>query len=217
MSVRGLSFCSWSGGKDSCLALDRHYARGGAPKPRLLTMTNPDGRTGAHGLSAPVLGRQAASLGLDIEFGQTDMAGYEAALALKLAAFAASGIEFGVFGDIDLEEHRVWIERVLLSSGLRPLFPLWRVPRRDVVAEFLERGYRALIVSARKGSGAEPFLGRMLDPSCVAELEAANVDPSAEGGEFHTFVLDGPAFAYPVEVARGAVEETDTHFLLPLG
>lgn len=68
--------CSWSGGKDSTLALDLAIEEGGRPRA-LLTMLTEDGkRSRSHGLPITVLAAQAEALGIDLTTQGTSWAAY---------------------------------------------------------------------------------------------------------------------------------------------
>ena len=59
-------FCSWSGGKDSCLALYLAIQKGAVPRT-LLTVVREDGeRSRSHGLPVSVLQQQALALGIPL-------------------------------------------------------------------------------------------------------------------------------------------------------
>ena len=139
---KGLTaFSSWSGGKDSCLALHRSLA-GGNSVAVLFTMTHESGgflRT--HGTPGALIERQAEALGLPVRFASSTWQGYEAAFKEEVARLKSGGIEAGVFGDIDLAEHREWIERVCAEMAIEPLLPLWGEKREDLVLEFIDLGY----------------------------------------------------------------------------
>ena len=99
-------FCSWSGGKDSCLALYHAIQHGGKPQC-LLTMMAEDGtQSRSHRLRKAPLEEQARSLGIPIVFRSVSWENYEAVFVSALREFRESGIETGVFGDIDIDSHR---------------------------------------------------------------------------------------------------------------
>lgn len=204
LNSRGF-FCSWSGGKDSCLALYRASRQGGVPR-RLLTMLTGDGsRSRSHGLLPAVLAAQAAALNLPLTTGQAAWDDYEAVFLDCLAELRATGLNDGVFGDIDLDPHRQWVERVCGQHGITAHLPLWQGARRDLLAEFIGAGFRATIVAVSNERLPRSFLGRELDWPTVEALEAAGVDACGEEGEFHTVVTDGPLFAAPLRLGHGEV------------
>ncbi len=210
------AFASWSGGKDSCLALHRALA-GGRPVSALFCMLHEEGKfSRSHGVSRELLAAQAEALGIPIRFGSATWEGYEEAFKEEVRRLRAQGIAAGVFGDIDLAEHRAWIERVCGELGIEPLLPLWGEERRKLVTEFVNLGYRAMIISVRMEQLSSEWLGRELDLSALRDLEAAGVDPCGEGGEYHTFVFSGPLFAHPVDLQADGVAERDGHLQLEL-
>lgn len=217
MTLQGASaFASWSGGKDSCLALHRALA-GGRPVSALFCMLHEEGNySRSHGVPRELLAAQAKALGLPICFGSATWEGYEQAFKEEVRSMRARGVAAGVFGDIDLAEHRAWVERVCGELDIEPLLPLWGEDHRKLVTEFINLGYQALIVSVRMEYLSREWLGRTLTLSSLRELEAAGVDPCGEGGEYHTFVFSGPLFAHPVDLVTGGVAERDGHLQLEI-
>ena len=135
MTSRGdpLFFCSWSGGKDSCLALSRASRDGGTPRALLTMLTEGGVRSRSHGLAKPVLEAQAQSLGVSLVTRASTWEHYEVAFRTALAEFRAAGIERGVFGDIDLQPHLDWVQRVCAAEGITDAETIVRVER--IVAE----------------------------------------------------------------------------------
>jgi len=205
-------FSSWSGGKDSYLALQRAVSGGGRPVA-LYTMTAEDGRrTHSHALPVSLVERQAAALGLPLVVRGATWDGYEAAFLDGLAELRDRlGAEVGVFGDIDLQPHRDWVERVCDQAGLRACLPLWLEPRRALLDELFGAGVGATIVAVNGDRLEERFLGRRLDRALITELEAAGVDACGEEGEFHTVVTEAPLFAAPVAFARRGTATIDQY------
>jgi diphthine-ammonia ligase len=217
MTIEDLHFfSSWSGGKDSCLALHKAIQLGGRPR-RLLTMLEESGiRSRSHGLPTAVLSAQATSMGIPIETMPTTWDDYEENFLTALGRFGRDGVEAGVFGDIDLEAHREWTERVCASAGLKAYSPLWKMARRDVLDMLIQAGFKAMIVSLKEDALDGSFLGRYLTRETVEDLEEAGVDACGEEGEYHTVVLDGPLFSKPVRVARGGISSHGGYSFLEL-
>ncbi len=141
-------FASWSGGKDSYLALQRAVAGGGRPVA-LLTMTADDGRrTHSHALPVSLVARQAAALGLPLVLRGASWDDLRSRLSRRPRRAARRlGAEVGVFGDIDLQPHRDWVERVCAAAGLRACLPLWLEPRRALLDELFAAGVVATVVA----------------------------------------------------------------------
>ncbi|GAB2903024.1 diphthine--ammonia ligase [Microvirgula curvata] len=196
---------SWSGGKDSALALWRAIAAGARPLA-LLNMSDESGqRSRSHGLRPEVLAAQADSLGIELLTGQASWADYEQVFVGALHGLRARGVEQVVFGDIDLDAHRFWEEKVCVRAGLQAWLPLWQASRRSLVDEMIGAGFVARLSTVREDALPASFLGRTLDADCVTELESLGVDPCGEGGEFHTVVVDGPLFRQPLTLQTGDI------------
>jgi diphthine-ammonia ligase len=201
--------CSWSGGKDSCLALWRAIRAGGYPAC-LLTMLNETGVVSrSHGLPRSLLEGQAASLGIPIFLRAASWQTYEAEFSLALREFRERGVASAVFGDIDMDDHRDWCRRVSAGAGLAARHPLWKEPRRKLLEEFIAAGFQAVIVVVEAGKLGSGWIGRSLDADAVTALEKAGVDPCGEAGEYHTAVTDGPLFreAVPLPLPAPAFHE----------
>ena len=200
MSTANLpALCSWSGGKDSCLAL--HLAlESGIPVTRLLTVFEPDAdRSRSHALPLELLSDQAAALGLELRSPRADWATYERVFVEELEHAREAGIGQAIFGDIDLLPHREWEEKVCRRAGLTARLPLWNWARERVVAEVLARGMKAICVCINTRFLPEEFCGRAYDETFIRDLPGG-VDACGENGEFHTFVTHAPRFTRPVHV-----------------
>src|SRR4051812_33941468 len=186
--------CSWSGGKDSCLALYESLASGGRVAC-LVTMFTEDGqRSRSHGLAREVLAAQAAAIGVPLLSASATWDDYETAFVGLLSQAAARGATTAVFGDIDIPRHREWEESVCRQAGLTPALPLWQRDRMALLEAWWAAGFEARIVVAREGLVDPAFLGRVLDRPTALALAATGVDPCGENGEFHTVVTAGPLF-----------------------
>lgn len=196
---------SWSGGKDSALALLRAREAGGRPLALLNMLDETGTRSRSHGLRPEVLAAQAAALGLPLWTARASWASYGREFTALLTRAAGAGAQAAVFGDIDLQDHRDWEERVCAAAGLEAVLPLWNEPRRALVEEGLRRGLRARIVAVREDALPAGLLGRLLDPALLDEIERLGADACGERGEYHTVVVDGPGFAAPLRLCAGAV------------
>ena len=200
------SFFSWSGGKDSMLALHRAL-HAGHEVTALLAMFDETGeRSRSHGLPPHLMQAQADALGIPLVMRRASWQTYEAVFTEQLRAFAAQGVTHGLFGDIDLQPHRDWEEKVCAAAGITAVLPLWQEPRLALVDELLALGYRARIVCVDARFLGESFCGREFDAKFIADLPA-NVDACGENGEFHSFVFDGPRFRQPVPHAVARINE----------
>jgi uncharacterized protein (TIGR00290 family) len=195
--------CSWSGGKDSCLAFLRALDAGLEPVALVTMLTEDGSRSRSHGLSLEVLEAQAAALDLPLLTRATSWAGYEEAFVSALCAGGELGAAAVVYGDIDLVHHRLWDERVSAGIGLDAVLPLWQEPRSVLLDELRARGVEARLVAARDGLVPRALLGRTLDRALVAQLAALGIDPCGEEGEYHSVVVDAPTFSSRLELRPG--------------
>jgi uncharacterized protein (TIGR00290 family) len=201
MNNSGQAVCSSSGGKDSMLAL--WYARQQGIQPRtLLTMFDETGlRSRSHGVPRAIVERQARALGLELLTPSAGWTDYEKVFVGALRHLRASGHEIAIFGDIDLQAHRDWEERVCMLAGLSACLPLWHKDRLQLARESIALGFKAIVVCVDSRHLGDEFCGREFDETFIADLPPG-VDACGENGEFHTFVYDGPLFSQPVEFRR---------------
>jgi diphthine-ammonia ligase len=193
--------CSWSGGKDSCYALMKAKEQGYLPKV-LLNVLNEEGKISrSHGIPFEILQAQAKAAQLPIHMIQSSWQEYEPRFTTALQELKIDyDLQAAVFGDIDLQPHRDWEEKVCGNAGLHAVLPLWQQDRETLVMQMLGSGIRAMITSCNDTMG-ESFLGKILDEGLVSELKAIGVDVCGENGEFHTLVLDCRLFTEPISVA----------------
>ncbi len=209
---------SWSGGKDSSLALQALRADPGVRVVALLTsVTAGYDRISIHGVRRALLEAQAASLGLPlVEITlqpQCSNAEYDAAFQQGLATIRQrfpQATEIA-FGDLFLEDVRAYREQALAGSGFAPRFPLWGTPTPALAARFVTDGFVAHLVCVDTQQLDAAFAGRPFDDALLASLPES-VDPCGERGEFHTFVSDGPIFAHPIACDVGPVVLRDERF-----
>jgi uncharacterized protein (TIGR00290 family) len=204
---------SWSSGKDSTLALHSVRAAGDVDVVGLLTTVNTTAqRVAMHAVRRSLLEAQADALGLPLHVVDlpwpcpNDV--YEERMSNAVAAARISGVEVMVFGDLFLEDVRRYREQSLEGSGLAPLFPLWQRPTPEVAHDLVALGVRAVITCVDPQQAPREIAGRWYDEDLLASLPP-NVDPCGENGEFHTFAVDGPGFAHPVDIAVGETVERD--------
>jgi len=206
---------TWSGGKDSAMALWELQRADRCIASLLTTLTAGYDRVSMHGVRTELLDRQARALSLPLEkvYIRQGAANeeYEARMADCLAAWSVRGVSAVAFGDIFLEDIRACREKNLAKAGMTALFPLWKQDTAELARRFVNLGFRAVItcVDSKHLDGA--FAGRSYDEQFLADLPAA-VDPCGENGEFHSFVYDGPNFRRPVAHRRGPVVLRDERF-----
>ena len=201
------AYLNWSSGKDSALSL--YYAKNQKEYKieKLLTTINKDvDRVTMHGVRKELLLQQARMLDLTIEISElsaeTSMEDYNRKMKEATDSLINDGFTHSVFGDIFLEDLKQYREDQLKNSGLISVFPLWKKDTRELISEFIDLGFKAVVVCTNSKFLNDTFCGRIIDHEFVKELPE-NVDPCGENGEFHTFVFNGPIFNSAVEFEIG--------------
>ena len=212
-------FC-WSGGKDSAMALHTILQRDDVQVTALLTtVTEGYERISMHGVRRELLERQAQSIGLPLHEvripPQCVNPIYEARMEEALRVHYNQGVRKVAFGDIFLEDLRVYREKNLARIGMTALFPIWKRDTRELIRLFHAQRFRAIAVCVDPKVLDRRFAGRELDELFFPDLPPG-VDPCGENGEFHTFVFDGPIFRSPIPVRTGDVVDRDSFIFCDL-
>jgi uncharacterized protein (TIGR00290 family) len=211
--MRPRAWMSWSSGKDSTLALHAVRSGGEVDVTGLLTTVNSAaGRVAMHAVRRVLLEAQAAALGLPLHVVELPWpcsnSVYEQRMSAAVETATQQGVEQMVFGDLFLEDIRAYREASLAGTGITPCFPLWQRPTARLAREMLACGVRAVITCVDPSQAPASLAGRWYDEALLQALPGG-VDPCGENGEFHTFAIDGPGFAYPLKVSIGATVERD--------
>ncbi len=201
------AYFNWSGGKDSTLALYKVLQSKQFDIRYLLTTLNAEAdRISMHGVRSELLAKQAQSLGIPAKKihlpASSDMQAYETVMNEAIAELKSEGLFDCIFGDIFLEDLRVYREQKLHEVAISAHFPLWKQDTAELVREFIDLGFKTMVVCIDSSKLDESFAGRVIDHQFLADLPE-NVDPCGENGEFHTFVFDGPIFHKPIDFQIG--------------
>lgn len=215
---------SWSGGKDSALALhalrrDPRYEVVGL----LTTIAAEYGRVSHHGVREALLERQAEAVDAPLDklylpsnFGQPcTNEQYAELVGEKLRSHLRRGVSLVAHGDIFLEDLRAYRERNLAQINMHGLFPLWGRDTTELMHSFLRLGFKAALVCVDGKKLDSTFAGREIDQALLHDLPTG-VDPCGENGEYHSFVYDGPIFDHPLAVEVGEVVERETRYYADL-
>ncbi|MFH0947524.1 MAG: diphthine--ammonia ligase [Elusimicrobiota bacterium] len=196
---------SWSGGKDSCLAcykaiMERHQVS------HLLNFISKETKRGCfHGISQKQMQSQAEAIEIPLVQKEVspDMQKYEEEFKQAVSELRESEhIEGIVFGDIYLDEHKNWVERVCSEIGVKPIEPLWNLKPEDIISEFINLRFKSVVVSAKADMFDKNFVGKEVDNEMLSFLIEKNICPCGENGEFHTFVYDGPLFKKKIKITE---------------
>jgi len=215
-SVKEKVLFTWSGGKDSAMALHELKKNAGYEIAALLTTITEDyDRVSMHGVRRELLEAQTASLGLAIEkvliSKQSSNEDYESRMRTVLERYKAEGVSSVAFGDIFLEELRRYREDNLAKIGMKGIFPLWKRNTSHLARDFIHAGFRAVITCIDSEVLDKRFAGREFDEAFLSELPP-EIDPCGENGEFHSFVHDGPIFENGIRHTRGEMVLRDQRF-----
>ena len=211
---------SWSGGKDSCLALyELQKAQNYSTAALLTTVTRDYDRISMHGVRRILLERQARALGLPLYevFITKDATNeeYEEKIGEALSLYRDRGIDSIVFGDLFLEEIRAYRDQFLARHKMFGVYPLWMRPTTELIREFIDLGFKAVITCVNGEVLGASFSGMMIDEDFLSALPS-NVDPCGENGEFHSFVFDGPTFKEAVKFSVGEKVARDSFWFCDL-
>ncbi len=213
-------FVSWSGGKDGCLACYRAIASGLKVGYLANTVTEDGTRSCSHGLRANVIEVQSQAMGIPLIQQQTTMSTYEAEFKKMALALKEKGVDGGVFGDIDFEPHREWVERVCGEVGIKAYLPLWGDNQDKILREFIDLGFEAIVVATKADLMGEEWLGRRIDLDFIAQLsklsETKPITPCGEAGEYHTLVINGPLFKQRLEILETSKVLRGEHWFLEI-
>lgn len=210
---------NWSSGKDSALSLYKTLQQNEFEIVTLLTSVSEQyQRISMHGVRVELLDQQAESLRLPLTKmfipEMPTMEVYEDVMKKTLNDLKEKGITHSIFGDIFLEDLRLYRENKLKEIGFEGVFPLWKIDTKELINEFIFLGFKTIVTCVNAEFLDESFVGRIIDKQFIEDLPK-NVDVCGENGEFHTFTFDGPLFQYPIEFEIG--EKTLRKYERPKG
>jgi len=186
---------SYSGGKDSILAVYRAVKAGLTPAGLITTYNTDERRSWFHGVTENLLKEVSASLAMPLTLIKTSGERYEMNFEKSLAEARRNGAEVCVFGDIDIEGHLEWCSKRCENAGLIPYFPLWKEGRKKLVYEFIDAGFLSVITIVDTDRLSDKYLGQVLSRGVVDAIERDGADICGENGEYHTFAFNGPLFS----------------------
>ncbi|HTA41324.1 MAG TPA: hypothetical protein VK789_02685 [Bryobacteraceae bacterium] len=214
---------SWSSGKDSTWTLHLLRKERQVEVATLITTFNQAAnRVAMHAVRRELAEAQAARMGLPMWAIELPWPCPNSVYEELMSGICRRAVEEGLtaiaFGDLFLEDIRAYREQQMAGTGLKPLFPVWKLPTRDLAWEMIRAGVKAKVTCVDPARLDRDFAGREFDAEFLNRLPE-NVDPCGENGEFHTFVYDAPVFSSPIKVGAGEIVERDGFVfsdLLPL-
>lgn len=215
---------SWSGGKDSTLALNEILNNIDYKVHSLITtVTEGYDRISIHGVRNELLDKQVESIGIPLQKviipKDSTNEQYESALKKVLLKFKNKGINEIVFGDIFLEDVKKYRDDLLATLDMKGIYPIWKKDSKVLARKFIELGFKAVTTCIDSQQIDKKFVGREYDSKYLNDLPNS-ADPCGENGEFHTFVYDGPLFDKKIDFTKGEIVFRDSRFyycdLLPV-
>ena len=198
----------YTGGKDSVFAMQRAMQQG-REIACLITLKseNPSSYMFHTSNIDLIKTLHSKALGIPIIFKKTkgvkeeELRDLKAALQLAIKKYKIEGV---VSGAAASEYQRYRVETVCADIGLRSLAPLWHLDPEIYISELIKEGFEAIFSSVSTEGMGQTWLGRKFDMQALEDLKKLNakfgIHIGGEGGEFETFVLDGPLFKKRIEI-----------------
>jgi len=205
---------SWSGGKDSCFACHLALAQGYKISHLVNFISQQYQRVSFHGTEKRLIQLQSQAIGIPVLQKETTPDGYEAEFKEAVLALLPEGIKGMVFGDIYLDEHREWVERVCAELGIEAVEPLWGESTESVLSGFIEAGFEAIVVGAKAELIDQEWVGRGVDIDFMNYLKSKDIDLCGENGEYHTLVVNGPLFKRKIEITKSRIVKREGYWFL---
>ena len=200
---------SWSGGKDSCAAYYRAMSQGIEVTHLVQFINGPDPSHITHGVSPDLVALQAEAMGLPLIQKVVQWETYNAGFAEVFSELKPTGVEKVIFGDI-ADLRMAWLRPMCAGADVEPIFPLFGGDRGELIHDWLNSGYEAIITGVKRDVISTRWLGHKVDRRFINRLrQLGNVDLCGENGEYHTFVVDGPAFRKRVHFPQKAKHYKD--------
>ncbi len=210
------AFVSWSGGKESSFALHQAIS-GGFQVSYLLNMVTEDGeRSRSHGYSSRLIQTQSEALNIPLLQQGCSWKTYEKEFKKAVLNMKENGVKAGIFGDIDIDEHRDWVEGVCREVGIKAELPLWGKNQKELLSEFVNAGFEAIVVATKSEIFGKEWLSKKIDENFIQELEKRKISFCGESGEYHTFVVNGPIFKRKIKLLESNKVFKNNHWFLDI-
>jgi uncharacterized protein (TIGR00290 family) len=186
---------SWSGGKESCLSCYLAI-KAGFKVSHLLNIISEERRCMAHGIRSDILVAQSKAVGIPIIQKAATWDTYENVFKTAIRELKKLGVNAAVFGDIYLQEHKDWVEKICKELQIKPIEPLWGYKPEQIINNVIREGFEAIVVKVKADLLNEEWVGRVVNENFVNDLGKlkGKVDFCGELGEYHTLVTNGPLF-----------------------
>jgi uncharacterized protein (TIGR00290 family) len=208
---------SWSGGKDSCQACYKAMLEGYDVAYLVNTVSKEYQRVRFHGIKDDVIQAQARAIGIPIFQKETSGENYESDFKKGVKSLiSCKDIPFMVFGDIHLQSGLEWVEKVCKELGIKAIEPLWKIPTKEILLNFIDAGFEAYVTSCQAKLLGKEFVGRKLDKKFLEDASKLGIDVCGENGEYHTLVVDGPIFKQRLNILETKKVLRDGYWFLDI-
>lgn len=208
---------SWSGGKDSCFACYKASQAGYEVTNLINFISKEYKRVSFHGIEGRLIKIQSELTGIPLHQKETTPNNYENEFKDAVRSLKHYGIKGMIFGDIHLEEHRQWVEKVCKELGIEPIEPLWKRDTKKLMQDFVNNSFQAVVVSGQAKFIDKEWIGQSVNRDFIEYLKKkSDVDICGENGEYHTFVVAGPLFKGRIEITEKEVINKNGYWFLDI-
>jgi uncharacterized protein (TIGR00290 family) len=208
---------SWSGGKESCLACYKAI-KDGFKVSYLLNIISNEGKCISHGIPSELIATQSRAVEIPIIQRVATWDTYEREFKTAIHKLKKTGVNAAIFGDIYLQEHKDWVEKICSELQIEPIEPLWGCKSEHILNSFIEEGFEAIVVKVKADLLSEKWLGRVVNENFMNDLRKleGKVDFCGELGEYHTLVTDGPLFKRRLKILESKKELKNGYWFLDI-
>lgn len=207
----------WSGGKDSCFACYKALQAGYEVTNLINFISKEYKRVSFHGIEGRLIKIQSELTGIPLHQKETTPNNYENEFKGVMRSLKHYGIKGMIFGDIHLEEHRQWVEKVCKELGIEPIEPLWERDTKELMQDFINNSFQAVVVSGQAKFIDKEWIGQSVNRDFMEYLKTkSDVDICGENGEYHTFVVAGPLFKGRIEITEKEVINRNGYWFLDI-
>ena len=208
---------TWSGGKDSCFATYKAIQSGFNVAFIANTISSDFKRVRFHGVRAEVIQAQADAIGIPLLQQETTPEYYEKEFKTNLQKGLSKNILGIVFGDIHLDDCLEWAKKIAKNLSVEAIEPLWHMPQEQILKEFIDAGFEAIIVSTQGNILGKEWIGRKIDKSFLEDMhKLPKVDACGENGEYHSLVTNGPIFKKKIDIIKSEPIFRDGYWFLDI-
>ena len=199
----------FSGGKDSCYAMYVMQKQNYAIECLISIKSKNEDSFMFHTPNIDLVNLQAEALNIPIVFVNTkgekedELIDLKNALEIAKKKYSIQGI---VTGALFSNYQRDRIEMLCDKLCLKVFSPLWHKVQLQELKEIVKLGFEVLIVSFASDGFDDKWLGRKIDSNTITDLEKLNktlgINSAGEGGEYESFVLNGPMFKKKILIEK---------------